>query len=52
MMGLASFLIVLVGNAWKACRNKRDHDEYLKLHGSVTERVKRHIKPDVQANSP
>ena len=45
IMGFAAFLLFAAGGVWKGFRNKKDHDEYLKLNPSVTDRVKAHIRP-------
>jgi hypothetical protein len=47
IMALAAFVLFVAGGAWRGFRNKKDkkdHDEYLKLN-SITERVKAHIRP-------
>jgi hypothetical protein len=45
LAGFAAYFLFWVGIVWKNFKDKKDHDEYLKLNPSVTDRVKAHITP-------
>jgi hypothetical protein len=45
IMGSAALLLFMAGGIWRGFRNKKNHDEYLKLRPPVTGRVKAHIRP-------
>ena len=44
LLGLIAYLVFLAGTWWRVSRDKRNREEYLKPHPSVTERVKDHIR--------
>jgi len=44
VMEIVAILIFAAGVMWKGFRNRRDYLGYLKLHPSVAERVKDHIR--------
>jgi hypothetical protein len=48
--GLLAFFLFQAGTFWKARREKKNRDEYLKLNLGPAERVKNHLKTD-PANS-
>jgi len=45
LVGLVAYFLFLGGMVWRNLRDKKDHDEYLRLNPPPTERVKAHIKP-------
>jgi hypothetical protein len=42
--GLVAFLLFQAGTVWKARREKKYRDEYLRLNPGPAERVKNHLK--------
>jgi hypothetical protein len=44
-MVMLALLLFLAGEFWKSRREKKCHEEYLKLNPPSTERLKAHIKP-------
>ena len=50
LIGLIAYLTFMAGGFWRGIKDKKNHDEYLKLHPSPTQRVKDHLKTELPAN--
>ncbi len=51
LVGLLAYLIFIFGGVWRGIKDKRNRDEYLRLHPLPAQRVKNHLKTDLPANS-
>jgi hypothetical protein len=49
LIAMVAVLLLSAGNVWRGFKNKRNRDEYLKLHASPTQRVKDHLRTELPA---